>query len=402
CVALLAALLAPSVACPAPCSCSPKRNGRLLAECAYRDLLAVPRGLPANVTILTLSANSLARLPRGSLSDVPELQSLWLGYNRLASVEPGALAAVPLLKNLDLSHNRLEDFPWKDLRNLSELQILKLDHNRLEKLPRDAFAELRELRSLWLNDNALGTVARGTFEELPALGQLQLFRNPLECSCKLFWLARWAREGAVGGVGSTLCAAPESLRGRPVTAIPARACVEPTAQLTYLSAPSGAPLAHGGLTLALHCSVAGVPAPEIRWRVRTAGGKSVDIPGEENGERFLTFRNGTMAVPGFGKEDEGTYTCVAVNDVGSREASVHVALAGSGHPGEELPRDDPHAGNSGNGEGRSCSKGSEADPSGIGEKVVIVYRVAKEARSAAGGMRIPPGMLLLALGLAMG
>ncbi|NXY01220.1 ISLR protein, partial [Pteruthius melanotis] len=400
---VLAALLWPCLACPRPCSCSTKKNGRLLAECAYRELRAVPRGLSPNVTILTLSANRLGHLGHTSLADVPELQSLWLGYNHIAAVEPGTFSALLQLRNLDLSHNRLADFPWQDLRNLSALQILKLSDNRLAALPRGALRGLRELRSLWLNDNQLATLARGTFEGLPALAQLQLFHNPFNCSCKLFWLKEWAEGTSVvlSRAGSTLCAAPARLRGRPVTDIPAGLCVAPEAQLTYLSGPADA--ARGdGLTLSLHCSVAGSPPPEIHWQIQTSGGR-VDIRGptvaRDGGakvgrERFLAFKNGTMAIPNFGKEDEGTYTCLAVNDVGIRDVSVNVALAGSGNPAEELPRDDPHAGHPG---GHSCAKGDELDAHpGMGDKLVIVYHVPREARSGAGAAwpQIPVGILL--------
>ncbi|XP_074405715.1 immunoglobulin superfamily containing leucine-rich repeat protein-like isoform X2 [Zonotrichia albicollis] len=404
-VLALVTLLSPGLACPTPCSCSTKKNGRLLAECAYRELRDVPRGLSPNVTILTLSANRLGRLGRASLAEVPELQSLWLGYNHISSVEPGAFAALPHLKNLDLSHNRLADFPWQDLRNLSALQILKLSNNRLVTVPQGALAGLRELRSLWLNDNELATLARGTFEGLPALAQLQLFHNPFNCSCKLFWLKEWAHDTSVvlSRAGSTLCAAPARLRGRPVTDIPGALCVPPSAQLTYLSGPAAAG-PRDGLTLTLHCSVAGSPPPEIRWQIRTAK-RRVDIHGptvardggaKAGRQRFLAFKNGTMAIPDFGKEDEGTYTCVAVNDVGTRDVSVNVALAGSANPAEELPRDDPQAGHPG---GHSCAKGDELDPSGMGEKLVIVYRVAGQARSGAGAREFRLGILLLALGL---
>ncbi|NXU21516.1 ISLR protein, partial [Pardalotus punctatus] len=269
--------------------------------------------------------------------------------------------------------------PWKDLRNLSGLQILKLSDNRLLSVPRDAFAGLRELRSLWLNDNELATLAQGTFEALPALSQLQLFHNPFNCSCRLFWLGRWAESSSVvlSRAGSTLCAAPERLRGRAVTAIPARSCVAPSAHLTYLSGPGGA-APRDGRTLTLHCSVAGSPPPEIHWKIRTASGRRLDIRGptasaKAGRERFVAFKNGTMAIPNFGKEDEGTYTCLAVNEVGTRDVSVSVALAGSANPAEELPRDDPQAAGV-----PSRSKGAELDPEGfpgIGEKLVVVYHV---------------------------
>ncbi|XP_032926859.1 immunoglobulin superfamily containing leucine-rich repeat protein-like isoform X2 [Catharus ustulatus] len=404
-VLALVTLLSPSLACPSPCSCSTKKNGRLLAECAYRELRDVPRGLSPNVTILTLSANRLGRLGRSSLAEVPELQSLWLGYNHISFVEPGTFAALPHLKNLDLSHNRLAEFPWQDLRNLSALQILKLSNNRLGALPGGALAGLRELRSLWLNDNELTTLARGTFEALPALAQLQLFHNPFNCSCKLFWLKEWAHSTSVvlSRAGSTLCAAPARLRGRAVTELPGSLCVAPSAQLTYLSSPAKAG-PRDGLTLSLHCSVAGSPPPEIRWQIRTAAGR-VDIHGptvaRDGGtkasgqQRFLAFKNGTMAIPDFGKEDEGTYTCVAVNDVGTRDVSVSVALSGSELPAEELPRDDPQAIPG----GHSCAKGDQPDPSAMGEKLLIVYHVPREVRSAAGNREFRLGILPVVLGM---
>ncbi|KFQ01573.1 Immunoglobulin superfamily containing leucine-rich repeat protein 2, partial [Haliaeetus albicilla] len=146
-------------------------------------------------------------------------QSLWLGYNQIGVVEPGAFALLVHLKNLDLSHNKIADFPWQDLRNLSGLQILKMNNNRLAGLPRDAFRALKDLRSLWLNDNELTTLAEGTFDNLPSLSQLQIFNNPFNCSCKVFWLKKWTENTSVSITkgGSTLCVAPGRLKGRAVT-----------------------------------------------------------------------------------------------------------------------------------------------------------------------------------------
>ncbi|XP_064013324.1 immunoglobulin superfamily containing leucine-rich repeat protein-like [Pogoniulus pusillus] len=407
----LTMLLGSCLACPTACSCSLKKNGRLLAECAYKDLQEVPQGLSSNVTILTLSANRISRLGQGSFAEVPEVQSLWLGYNQIGLVEPGAFASLVHLKNLDLSHNKISAFPWQDLRNLSGLQILKLNNNRLGGLPRDAFPSLKDLRSLWLNDNELTTLAEGTFDSLPSLSQLQLFNNPFNCSCKVFWLKKWTENTSVSITkgGSTLCAAPGRLKGRAVTDIPDHHCVAPSAQLTYLSNPGNA-VPYDGLTLSLHCSVAGSPPPEIRWKIHTSASRrrleisgpnvARDGNGKQSPERFLVFKNGTMAIPKFSKEDEGIYTCLAVNDVGSREVSVNVALAGSENPAEDWLRDEPQASHLGGG---SCSKGDEMDPSGAGEKLVIVYHMPKGSKSRAGGAvpQLRLGTLLLALGVAV-
>ncbi|NXA53212.1 ISLR protein, partial [Nothocercus julius] len=414
CCVGIAALLAAGLACPRSCVCSVKKNGRLLAECAYRDLQEVPAGLSPNVTILTLSANRIGSLRATSFSEVPDVQSLWLGYNQISAVEAGAFARLVHLKNLDLSHNKMLDFPWKDLRNLSGLQILKMNNNRLAGLPRGAFHSLKDLRSLWLNDNELTTLAEGTFDHLPSLSQLQIFNNPFNCSCKVFWLKKWTENTSVSITkgGSILCTAPGRLKGRAVTDIPDHFCVAPSVQLTYLSNLDNAVM-YDGLTLTLHCSVAGNPLPEIRWKIQTSS-QSTEINGpnvardgnvqpprhaKQSQERFLVFKNGTMAIPNFSKEDEGIYTCLAVNDVGTREVSVNVALAGSENPANDLLRDAPQASHLG---GRSCYKGDDLDPSGAGEKLVIVYHVPREARSRAGAVpQACLGTLLLTLGLAL-
>lgn len=405
----LATLLGSCLACPSACSCSTKKNGRLLAECAYKDLQEVPEGLSSNVTILTLSANRIGWLGQGSFAEVPEVQSLWLGYNQIGVVEPGAFALLVHLKNLDLSHNKIADFPWQDLRNLSGLQILKMNNNRLAGLPWDAFRSLKDLRSLWLNDNELTTLAEGTFDNLPSLSQLQIFNNPFNCSCKVFWLKKWTENTSVSITkgGSTLCVAPGRLKGRAVTDIPDHHCIAPSVQLTYLSNLDNTVM-YDGLTLTLHCSVAGSPPPEIRWKIQTSS-RRVEINGpnvardgnvKQSQERFLVFKNGTMAIPNFSKEDEGIYTCLAVNDVGMRDVSVNVALAGSENPAEDLLQDDPQASHLG---GRSCYKGDEMDPSGAGEKLVIVYHMPRESKSRAGGVvrQVHLGTLLLALGIVL-
>ncbi|NWI13005.1 ISLR protein, partial [Crypturellus soui] len=414
CCVGIAALLASSLACPRSCVCSVKKNGRLLAECAYRDLQEVPAGLSPNVTILTLSANRIGSLRETSFSEVPEVQSLWLGYNQISTVEVGAFAHLVHLKNLDLSHNKLVDFPWKDLRNLSGLQILKMNNNRLAGLPRGAFHALKDLRSLWLNDNELTTLAEGTFDHLPSLSQLQIFNNPFNCSCKVFWLKKWTENTSVSITkgGSILCMTPSRLKGRAVTDIPDHFCVAPSVQLTYLSNLDNTVM-YDGLTLTLHCSVAGNPLPEIRWKIQTST-RSTEINGpnvardgkvlpprhaKQSQERFLVFKNGTMAIPNFSKEDEGIYTCLAVNDVGMREVSVNVALAGSENPADDLLRNAPQASHLG---GRSCYKGDDLDPSGAGEKLVIVYHVPRESKSRAGVVpQMSLGTLLLTLGLAL-
>ncbi|NWV59562.1 ISLR2 protein, partial [Malurus elegans] len=336
---LLAALLAPGRACPEPCACVDK-YAHQFADCAYKELRAVPAGLPANVTTLSLSANKIGSLPRGAFAEVGQVSSLWLAHNEIATIEPGALAVLAQLKNLDVSHNRIAEFPWQDLRNLSALQLLKMNHNRMASVPRDAFRALRDLRSLRINDNRFATLAEGIFDSLGSLSHLQIYNNPFECSCGLRWLKGWMESTLISipEKDSIACALPERLRGVPVAKIPELACAAPTASLSYSPNADAAELPDG-LVLSLHCAVTGSPPPEVTWKIRTGSGQSLELGADGAGkeeaaaprepERFLVFKNGTLVIPRLSKREEGTYTCVATNELGTNSTSVNVAVAGA-------------------------------------------------------------------------
>uniref|UniRef100_A0A673CVQ0 LRRCT domain-containing protein n=1 Tax=Sphaeramia orbicularis TaxID=375764 RepID=A0A673CVQ0_9TELE len=58
--------------CPELCSCLDK-FAHQFADCAYKDLLAVPVGLPSNVTTLSLSANKIKLLKSKSFINVTQI-----------------------------------------------------------------------------------------------------------------------------------------------------------------------------------------------------------------------------------------------------------------------------------------------------------------------------------------
>ncbi|NXL80931.1 ISLR2 protein, partial [Leptocoma aspasia] len=226
---LLAALLGSGRACPEPCACVDK-YAHQFADCAYKELQAVPAGLPSNVTTLSLSANKISSLPRGAFAEVTQVSSLWLAHNEIAAIEPGALAVLAQLKNLDISHNQIVEFPWRDLRNLSALQLLKMNNKRMALVPPDAFRTLKDLRSLRINNNRFATLAEGIFDSLGSLSHLQIYNNPFECSCALRWLKRWMESTLISipEKDSIACALPERLRGVPLARLPELRCAAPT------------------------------------------------------------------------------------------------------------------------------------------------------------------------------
>lgn len=408
-----AVLLGLVKACPEPCDCSQK-YGFQIADCAYRDLESLPHGFPANVTTLSLSANRLPALPEGAFREVPLLQSLWLAHNEIRTVAAGALAPLSNLKSLDLSHNLISDFAWSDLHNLSALQLLKLDSNELTSVPRDAFRSLRVLRSLQLNHNRLHTLAEGTLTPLTALSHLQINDNPFDCTCGIMWFKTWALTTTVSipEQDNITCVSPRLLKGTPLNRLLPLPCSAPSVQLTYQPSQDGAEL-RPGFVLALHCDVEGQPIPRLHWHIQTpsstveiaspnVGADGRALPGilsAGSQPRFQAFANGSLFIPDFGKQEEGTYSCLATNELGSAESSVNVALATPGEGGEDaLGRRFRGKGT----EAKGCyTVDNEVQPSGPEDNVVIIYLSragTPEAAGAAGEGSLgqqPPGLLLL-------
>ncbi|XP_054858699.1 immunoglobulin superfamily containing leucine-rich repeat protein-like isoform X2 [Eublepharis macularius] len=381
--------------CPDVCVCVARRSyGRHIADCSYKDLHAVPAGLPSNATTLTLSVNRITSLQEDSFADVASLQGLWLSYNEISTIGKGTFGSLAALKNLDLSHNQIADFPWQDLRNLIALELLKLSNNWLEKVPREAFYALKHLRSLWLNDNRFTVLSEGTFDSTPLLSLLQINNNPFNCSCKVWWLKQWLESSSVSTPEkeSITCATPKNLKGLALGRSLGLDCMVPSVQLTYHSSLDNSVL-HDGLNLLLHCSAVGKPQPEIRWKIQTSG-QTVAINGpnvEEEGDnliadarfkespgRFLVFKNGSMAISKFTKADEGIYTCQAVNDAGSREVSVQVALGSSENPADDLLQNNIQASKP---RSKSCDM---EELSKSEEKVVYIYLTPVASKTTTG------------------
>lgn len=350
--------LRPIQSCPEPCACVDK-YAQQFADCAYKELEVVPVGLPSNVTTLSLSANKIASLSKGSFLEVTQVTSLWLAHNRIGAIEEGTFAILVQLKNLDVSHNQISGFPWGDLANLSALQLLKMNHNRMTHLPGQAFHTLRDLRSLRINNNRFTTLAEGTFEPLTSLSHLQIYNNPFNCTCQLMWLKNWTENTLISipEKDSISCATPEPWKDLPLAQIPYMQCTPPTVWLTYHPNLDHTQLYYG-FTLTLHCHASGLPQPVVTWRIQTSsqtleikdllggnGGGGNDLPLERSPteqERFHAFPNGTLMIPHLSKKEEGTYTCVATNQVGKNQTSVNVAVADS--PKDPIsPLGDPKA-----------------------------------------------------------
>ncbi|CAN9499340.1 unnamed protein product [Ophioblennius macclurei] len=325
--------------CPELCSCQDKFSHQF-ADCAYKDLLEVPVGLPSNVTTVSLSANKIKFLKSKTFINITQVTSLWLAHNELVTIETDTLAPLIQLRNLDISHNKIVNFPWEDLYNLTGLQLLKMNNNEMVNLPKDAFSTLKELRSLRINNNKFTTIVQGTFSAL-ALSHLQIFNNPFDCSCSLEWLRDWiaTTKISVPEMTSILCDTPENLKGMMVTNIPKLDCEAPAVTITSQPNIEDSNLDEG-IVVILNCVTKGSPTPQVSWEV-TVGNQNYVFPlpstvemndkpinDKSTSDRFLVFRNGSLIIPRLSKKENGNYSCSAVNDLGKAESGVRVVLTG--------------------------------------------------------------------------
>ncbi|KAK2842303.1 hypothetical protein Q5P01_012503 [Channa striata] len=339
-LALLTTLMAFVQCCPELCSCQDK-FAHQFADCAYKDLLVVPVGLPSNVTTVSLSANKIKILKSKSFINITQVTSLWLAHNDIVTIETDTLAPLIQLRNLDISYNKIVNFPWDDLRNLTALQLLKMNNNEMVNLPKDAFSTLKDLRSLRINNNKFTAIVQDTFVALTSMSHLQIFNNPFTCSCSLEWLRDWIATTKISVPEPNLivCEAPEHLRGTLVTQMPKLDCKAPTVLISSQPNIGDTELGEGVMVI-LNCETTGSPMPQVTWEV-IAGNENHVFPVPSTGEandvpvndkttntRFHIFRNATLIIPYMSKREDGNYSCSAVNDLGKAESGVRVALTG--------------------------------------------------------------------------
>ncbi|VFV23097.1 Hypothetical predicted protein [Lynx pardinus] len=217
-------------------------------------------GGPAGLHTLDLSYNRLAALPPCAGPALPGLRSLELAGNPLRELQPGAFACLPALRLLNLSCTELGRDPGAGIADAAfagaggALEVLDLSGTSLEQVQSGWIRDLRKLRSLHLrkmprlrtlegdifkmtpdlqqldcqDSSALTFVHTHIFEDTPRLQVLlfqncnlssfppwslhssqvltiNLFGNPLICSCELSWLLKDAKRTVLSRAADTVC-----------------------------------------------------------------------------------------------------------------------------------------------------------------------------------------------------
>ncbi|XP_050187861.1 toll-like receptor 7 isoform X3 [Myiozetetes cayanensis] len=186
------------------------------------QLLEIPRGLPATLTLLSLEANTIFSIQKANLSELGNIEVLYLGQNcyyrnpcnvsfeieetaflqlkklTILSLKSNNLTHIPpnlssTLKELYIYNNRIQVIQEQDLSALPNLEILDLSGNcpRCYNAPypcipctngsiqihSKAFDSLTNLRILRLHSNSLQSIPSSWFKNIKNLKELDLSQN---------------------------------------------------------------------------------------------------------------------------------------------------------------------------------------------------------------------------------
>ncbi|XP_067117311.1 toll-like receptor 7 [Osmerus mordax] len=187
------------------------------------QLNSIPKGLPQNLILLSLEVNHIYSILRDNLSDITNVEILYLGQNcyyrnpcnvsyeiedgafsrlsnmTLLSLKSNNLSYIPAklptsLRELYIYNNNIEKVTKEDFQNLTNLEILDISgncprcynapfpcvpcpHNSQLQIDDDAFKTLSKLRILRMHSNSLTNVRLIWFQNCSKLQVIDLSSN---------------------------------------------------------------------------------------------------------------------------------------------------------------------------------------------------------------------------------
>ncbi|XP_006277715.1 toll-like receptor 13 [Alligator mississippiensis] len=136
-------------------------------------------------------------LPVNFFQGLPKLQNLSLRENPSSAFFNLSLAPLAGLQFLDLSDiypKRGDPFCLHSelFQGLGHLRWLRMDGSSLRDLPLDIFSGMESLEGLSVRENKLRNLSQALLGNLTMLRYLDVFNNPLACSCENAWFQNWS------------------------------------------------------------------------------------------------------------------------------------------------------------------------------------------------------------------
>ena len=317
-----------------------------------------------NLEYLDLSSNVISTVPESSFRRNTKLTNLKLRNNYIHSFGASTFSTLQSLSSLDLSHNNIHSLDSRLFNTLNNLEYLNISKNAITNLPLGLFTMLKKLKVLDLSSNNIVYFTTGMLIGLSSLKTLNMSRNNLvtisndvtllsdrfdnfmvtknnfDCSCELKPLIERISENPlkygnpeelicnktfklVEMANQTLsCAPPEVTFISSASDILARRGVllrcksmNDSRAINYWKTPPGTFFSHENVRLVLKSY--NITTTSYAYYEGCNLGHGAEVSIQDDGALYIDSMRGFLA---------GTFTCVAMNGVGSTNASVDVGI----------------------------------------------------------------------------
>ena len=149
-------------------------------DLSYKGLtdISLLKKLPATVTSLDLSNNSIKEIPEGLLDGKTALESFYIESNYVKDIPAGLFKDATNLNWITFSGNELTSIEKDDFAGLSNLTILDLTSNEIGSIEAGAFNDLVKTEQLGLGTNNLSSLPEDLLTPMAnTLYMISLYEN---------------------------------------------------------------------------------------------------------------------------------------------------------------------------------------------------------------------------------
>ncbi|XP_055891327.1 uncharacterized protein LOC106070481 isoform X2 [Biomphalaria glabrata] len=268
-----------------------------------------------------------------NLNFPPDTVHLDLAHNTLTVIRQGSFIQLSSLQKLNLSSNHITYIEHGAFDGLQSLKKLDLSNNAIGALNSHMFTGLPKLEKLFLSSNRISVIPDGTFSDLRSMKRIEFSSEFLRCDCNLKWILKWAKQQHVRIPGSTVCALPVEMRGRPLSRLKQGDlhCDHNLQLHIFEIRPSESQLVFIGdkLPFECHASVTSQDKMNISWyrgdRIVTSN-KTLGIYVNTSHNHDHTITNHRLVVDSLEPSHAGDWSCVVSSDKGNLTKTVHVEV----------------------------------------------------------------------------